>query len=489
MAAATVTLYDNAVSNSTVTVNSTGQFFLKRKFANGAHSLTAVQTADGLSSAPVGPVEVTMALAPFMVLEPQSQSMFLKGSVTFAAEASGAAPLRYSWYKDSVKLPGADGPSLTLSGITAASAGTYTMLVTNTYGRVTGNPVTLTLIPNPFTNLAGNYYGLFSETPARFPSSGLFTLSLTSLGAYSGNIQAAGGSWGFTGAFSPAGRSAASVPRGYGKTPLALSLALDVSNGTQQILGTVADGNWAAALEANLAIYSATNPSPLRGAGTISFDSSGGGVAGPGGAGYGKVTVTREGMASLAGALSDNTAVAPSAAGVSKFGRWPLYIPLYGTGTLGSLSGWVTFTNLPGLSLEGGAAWFRTNSAGKLYPRGFTNAVSITGSTFTPATAKTSVLGLSNFQITLSGGNLPVPLTNNVTLSPDGKFATIGPGIGNLTLSVATNTGILNGSFLDPATGMATPIRGIVLQQQTNAAGYFLSTNATGLFQLTPPQK
>jgi hypothetical protein len=179
--------------------------------------------------------------------------------------------------------------------------------------------------------------------------------------------------------------------------------------------------------------------------------------------------------------------VAPSAAGVSKYGRWPLYIPLYGTGTLGSLSGWVTFTNLPGVSLEGGAAWFRTNSSGKLYPHGFTNNVSIIGSAFTPSPAKTPVLGATNFQITLSGGNLPVPLTNDATLFLAGKFTTNGPGISKLTLSVATNTGIISGSFLDPATVLATPISGIVLQQQTNAAGFFLSTNATGLFQLTQP--
>ena len=192
-------------------------------------------------------------------------------------------------------------------------------------------------------------------------------------------------------------------------------------------------------------------------------------------------------MASLTGTLSDNTPVAPSAAGVSKYGQWPLYIPLYGTGTWGSLSGWVIFTNLPGRSLEGSAAWFRTNSSGKLYPHGFTNAVSITGSTFTPGSAKTPVLGRTNWQITLSGGNLPVPLTNDATLSLAGNFATNGPGISKLTLSVVPATGLISGSFLDPATGLATPISGIVLQQQTNAAGFFLSTNATGLFQLTPP--
>jgi hypothetical protein len=429
-----------------------------------------------------------MTLAPFMVAQPQSQSMFLKGSVTFSAAASGAAPLRYSWLKNGVKVAGAVSPSLTVSGITAASAASYSLVVTNNYGSVDSAPAALVLIPNPFTNLLGTYYGLFSETPAQFRSSGLFTLTMSSpgLGAYSGNIQSAGGSYGFTGAFSPGGRSATNIAR-FGKTPLALSLSLDVSNGTRRILGTVTDGNWVAALEADQAIYSATNPSPWRGTNTIILDSSGAGIAGPGGDGYGKVIVTAAGMASLTGTLSDNTPVAPSAAGVSQYARWPLYIPLYGTGTLGSLSGWVTFTKLPGLSLQGSAAWFRTNSSGKLYPRGFTNAVSITGSTFARGSAKAPVLGATNFQIILSGGNLPAPLTNNLTLTLAGKFVTNGPGISKLSLSVVSNTGVLTGSFLDPATGLATPISGIVLQQQTNAAGFFLSTNATGLFQLTVP--
>jgi hypothetical protein len=112
--------------------------------------------------------------------------------------------------------------------------------------------------------------------------------------------------------------------------------------------------------------------------------------------------------------------------------------------------------------------------------------VAITGSTFTPGSSKVPVLGAAHFQITLSGGDLPVALTNDATLSLAGQFATNGPGISRLTLNV-TNTGIIRGSFLDPATGLATPIRGVVMQQQTNAAGFFLSTNATGLFQLIQP--
>jgi len=192
IAAAKVVIYDGGVSNSAATVNSAGKFSATLKLGNGTHNLAAVQTSNGLSSLPGGTVLVTMTLTPFIVLEPQSQSMFLKGSATFAAGASGAAPLRYSWLKNGVKVAGAAAPSLTVCNITAASAGTYVMVAANTYGSAATAPVMLTLIPNPFTNLAGNYYGLFSETPPQFRSSGLFTLSLTSpgLGAYTGKFRA-----------------------------------------------------------------------------------------------------------------------------------------------------------------------------------------------------------------------------------------------------------------------------------------------------------
>ena len=110
MAAAKVTIYDGGVSNSAVTVNSAGNFSATLKLGNGTHDLTAVQTANGLSSQPGGPVLVTMKLTPFIVLEPQSQSMFLKGSVTFTAGASGAAPLSYFWLKNGAKVAGAADP-------------------------------------------------------------------------------------------------------------------------------------------------------------------------------------------------------------------------------------------------------------------------------------------------------------------------------------------------------------------------------------------
>jgi hypothetical protein len=486
VAGATVAIDDGAKSILSTTVKSAATFTATLKLADGTHSLTAVQTVSGLAGPPSAPVLIWLTLAPVIQVEPQDQTMFLKGNVTFTSGATGAAPLKYFWEKNGAKIAGAASTTLTLTGITAASAATYSMVATNSYGAATTTPATLTLIPNPFTNLTGNYCGLFSESPARFQSSGQFTLSLTALGAYSGKILNAGGSYSFSGAFSPAGHALQSVSRGSGKTPLVLQLALDVTSGTEQILGAVSNSNWVAALQADRAIYTVKNPAPEQGSYTMLFDTQSDGGASPGGDGYAKVTVTSAGMVSLSGVLSDNATVPPPAAvSVSKYGQWPLYLPLYGTA--GSLSGWVDFTNVPGLSFEGGAAWFRTNSSGKLYPHGFTNYPSIIGSTFSPGGARAPALAFTNLQITLSGGGLPVPLTNNVTLSLSGKFLTNGPGVPKLTLSLVPSTGLISGSFSDPVTRLSTTIKGIVFQQQTTAGGFFLGTNATGAFGLGVP--
>jgi hypothetical protein len=56
----------------------------------------------------------------------------------------------------------------------------------------------------------------------------------------------------------------------------------------------------------------------------------------------------------------------------------------------------------------------------------------------------------------------------------------------DLTLSVSPATGKVSGSFVDPVTGRAAVIKGVVLQQQTDAGGFFITTNATGTFVLTP---
>ena len=194
---------------------------------------------------------------------------------------------------------------------------------------------------------------------------------------------------------------------------------LDLVNGTEQILGTVSNAAWSAGLQTDRAAFSLDQPMPQRRGGTtlIAWRAPTATAAKvPAGTGYGTATVSAAGTVTLSGVLSDNTTLfcrRPS--GVSISNQWPLYIPLYGK--LGSLSGWIDFTNGPSV-LAGDAGWFRVGAYGKLYPAGFTNYPVISGSTFTNGTTRIPVLSqTNNLTAVVSGGGLGTnALANTVTL-------------------------------------------------------------------------
>ena len=93
--------------------------------------------------------------------------------------------------------------------------------------------------------------------------------------------------------------------------------------------------------------------------------------------------------------------------------------------------------------------------------------------------------GLTNAVVMLVGGDLPVPTTNTYALSVDDDIIDHAPDVDSnqLTLVTSKPSGTISGAFADPAhPGRKISIHGVVLQNQTNAAGYFLGTNSSGLF-------
>jgi hypothetical protein len=503
VAGATVTISNiiNGVTTNlaTTTVNHAGRYSVVVKLADGVNTLFAVQEQNNITSPPSALVVVgDYYFTPEILVPPADQTNFPKGSVTFSAEVAGAAPLKIFWTKRTigttnvVKIPGAAGSTYTLSNLKTEDTNySYGLIASNKYGVATNRGATLTLVTNPFTTeLTGAYYGLFAESPAQFESSGLLTLNLTDLGRFTARILSAGGSYSFSGGLSGVGWWSNNVSRGSGKTPLAVLLNLDVTNGMEQILGSVSAGtSWSATLEADRATYSAANPFTNQGKYTLIFGGANNGD------GYGTVSASPKGMVSLSGVLPDNTSVAPGAVSVSKDGRWPLYIPLYGR--FGSLVGWIDFTNqgasLVDLTNSGvcsfagyNVMWFRTSADGKLYTNGFTNSLTVIGSAFSPDN-NAALLGFPNLEVTLSGGGLPDVLTNSVSPSANGRFTINGGGISGLTLSLNPATGVIRGGFAGPAATRSTPIKGVIFQEQTNAGGFFPGATNSGTFLLTPP--
>ncbi|HEX3728963.1 MAG TPA: DNA/RNA non-specific endonuclease, partial [Opitutaceae bacterium] len=132
-------------------------------FFNSPALLPAV--AAGLQNKPVDG-QVATGL-PTISVQPIPQSAPVGGSAAFSVTASdnGNPPLTYQWSKDETPISGANGATLTLVGVLAGDAGSYSVTVSNALGSivsasaplvVTGLPATIAGQPAPVTASAGS---------------------------------------------------------------------------------------------------------------------------------------------------------------------------------------------------------------------------------------------------------------------------------------------------------------------------------------------
>ena len=115
------------------------------------YSVEVSNSFGGLSS--TGAVLQVNQSAPWIVSQPQSQTVLAGTTVTFPAQASGNKPLYFQWQEngtnlsDGGNLSGSATPALTLASVVATNAGTYSLVITNSIGSITSSPVVLTVLP------------------------------------------------------------------------------------------------------------------------------------------------------------------------------------------------------------------------------------------------------------------------------------------------------------------------------------------------------
>ncbi len=83
---------------------------------------------------------------PAVLAAPASQTTAEGGEVALAVVASGAAPLWYQWYFEGQPLGDATNASLAFSGLMAAQAGSYAVVVTNGYGMATSRVAVVSVL-------------------------------------------------------------------------------------------------------------------------------------------------------------------------------------------------------------------------------------------------------------------------------------------------------------------------------------------------------
>ena len=328
--------------------------------------------------------------------------------------------------------------------------------------------LTVTFIPNFYPAAAGVYNGLFypSNAVAEETSGMLSQFTLTGTGTGSGSLLLAGKNYTVTTSFDASGHAAFSAG------PAQVSLTLDQS--VPQITGTVAGPGWTAELTADLA---ASNWPPAE-YGLLFPPSTNVSAVAPPGDGYALVT-NRAGMVTLSGALADGTRYNQSVP-VSQAGEVPVYASLYQTTTAtnaGLLLGWINLTNLPAGAPTNGLVWIKKASAlSALYPKGFTNVLLVEGSPW----SNPPTLSLTNGNLVISNASLALDFTNilingnhltEASLPTNSLYGVINAKTGQLSLS------------FDGTNGSAF---GVVLQNTTNAGGYFLTATNAGAFLLKP---
>ncbi len=97
------------------------------------------------------------------------------------------------------------------------------------------------------------------------------------------------------------------------------------------------------------------------------------------------------------------------------------------------------------------------------------------------------LLALSTGQVTLDGGNLPFSITNQINLTANNviTLTAVAENTNKLALTINKTTGAISGSFANPTSPkQSIKVNGVLLQNQTNAAGYYLGTNQSGAFTL-----
>lgn len=130
------------------TPTSAGSFSFSVRATNGAGAgspTTVTVTVSDPTPPGGGGGGPTPDPVPTILTHPSSQTVNQGSNATFSVTATGATG--YQWRKDGTSISGATASSYTVSNAQPSSAGTYSVVVSNTSGSVTSNGASLTVTP------------------------------------------------------------------------------------------------------------------------------------------------------------------------------------------------------------------------------------------------------------------------------------------------------------------------------------------------------
>ena len=344
--------------------------------------------------------------------------------------------------------------------------------------------LTANFVLNPFTMLGGTYTGLFFETnnPAH-ESAGYFSVGLTGNGVFSTRLIGASRTLAGTGKFGLDLHSQKTFGPVATNPPVVVDLQL--TEGSDEITGTVIDGVRTLNLFGYRAVFGARNRATnYAGLYTALLPGSGDPALTPSGHGCLTLSASALGPVKLMGNLADGTPVLQSRL-LAASGAIPFYNPLYHG--RGSAFGWLTLAPSDTSDVHGRLLWTkRPGVPDAFYPAGFEKSIDVMGSRYQAPPFGTPALDLPSVVLLLSGGNLDSPLSHDVALQTSNRVI-ITNNTSRVALQLNRLTGLMTGSFLNPATHKTSAIKGVLLQKQAYGAGFLLGTNQSGVAYLGAP--
>jgi hypothetical protein len=353
-------------------------------------------------------------------------------------------------------------------------------------------------VVNPFAAVAGTYHGLLQSSPATNAAAGTFTLSVNAFGAFSGKVIRGGVTFPMRGAFKNDGSFQGTIVDGKGGAALPLDLRLEIGGVADGLSGTFAD-----AILQGSRVLGSSEAAAWSGSFTalISAHAPDALVRAPAAPGYATLRVSPAGGVRMAGALADGTTLS-FASHLTKAGACAVYAPL-NRGT-GSISGVLAFSEEAPLGATGTLIWFKPAQPNALlYAAGFPFGapVDFVASPYTPPAPErgsrpaTPLLpGLSpetsngNAKLTIESADFST-ITQSLNILERGKISVAGPANpSGLSVTLSPATGLLSGHFtaevVDPMTLGTTKVsrsfRGVVLQNESRGAGFFLGKSESG---------
>ena len=109
----------------------------------GTYTVVITNSAGSVTSQGAAHTVNPVVLVPAFSVQPRSQTIAVGSTVVFSSEANAAPLPTYQWELDGVPISGANGRSLVINGATAANAGSYTCVATNSGGSTTSSVATL----------------------------------------------------------------------------------------------------------------------------------------------------------------------------------------------------------------------------------------------------------------------------------------------------------------------------------------------------------